>query len=1705
MKMERKKYMKWLVLLVGVLCSVGVKATDVNSVSSLISALNSKAKDIGNNTVQLTDNIDLSQTINVTGGDLTLDLGGYSIYNKWSGMGSSNKKKIDIFDIEDGTFTIQGDGSVYNQGTEGNSTIWVKGGTLNVSSTVYSKKQTAIYISKGIVNVKTGASIYTESDGGKYQPVKAMGGELNISGGNIYRAMLTDKKAVGLYIENAKVIMSGGTVRGESKGNDEAIGVEIASGEFSMSDGNISAKNQNVTAFDGNNARGLNIKGGVVKLKQGTISGNSSNRTSYAISSNQPFSSICVTGYGIYKDNLLQPMTNVEVQGGIEIKPISYIIKYSGVDPEREEIYDITKGSISLSEEIKRGYDFNGWSDKVGKVTSISYTNVSNRSDNYIYTLTAQWALHNYTIKYYSEGNEITSVGTNPQTYQIGNTTTLQSISKDGAVFIGWKDRSTGQMITNLPGNDPRDLKLDAIWDKKYNITFVTGTSESISGISTTTSQEVLIPIPNEKKGYIFEYWSDKKGNTIHDKISANVYDSDITLTAVWSPITYHVAFKDGEETKDTKEYTIESGLSGFPTIRKDGYVFNSWLNDNQMPVSSISEGTIGDKTFTADWTEITYTLTYDYADGETSSSSDTYKYTEVSQTQLRSASREGYNFLGWFLPGSTDKLEKVPTPISDTQKEFLFTATAKWEIQNYKVIFYLNDGTGAVLSEKEYTYNVNTGIPEEDMPKDVKRTGYDFGGWFGNEACTGDKIDNVSAGAGELKLYAKWTPKTYTITYDMQGGTNASNAPSSFIYNEGCLLPSENVKRDHYVFAGWTTEATSTTYVKSIPANTEGNKKIYAQWTPCVYTISYVTNTETTLPAQSYLYGTEVKTKKTYKEGYTLTWCYDATLTRPFGDLITAEKIPAGIGDELALYAKWTPTEYMITYDSYYGKITSGKVDKYTIEQEVILPADVHREGFTFAGWYADDLLKEKVTKIEKGSSGNKTFYATWDRGYQVIFTQPANGKITVSWNGSAVSPGTMIGKGESLTVSAEATNVNYELKQILINGKPFTSSPQLVTMPKEDLKITAEFTEASTPAAPAPEIIITPSGVDKFPKGEDVKVQLKKTDESTTLYYNLAGVERKYEKEFVVASAQDTVLLKAIARKQGLRDGVISRYIIFDNGKITLTFNLPLGVKAVNPSGGEVVTATTTGGSFEFELKVDREYYTNLDSMVVSANDSVIKAGSAGLYTLTNCTSDVTVTVSGLKAKVCNVTLQQTDNGTISFTDGAEETTMEVEYGTSVSVTAKADEDFKFLQWSTGSQSNPLKLTVDKDTTISARFINDYKAYAITLPQLEGVTVRPFTGYSTEVKKDGTFKFYLKLADGYREENPVVRANGEVLAKNKGGYAIYKVNKNISISVEGIVREPVTLKVPGNVNAKVVETMSNASKQEVYEETMILLHAEAPTGKIFDKWTDSKTDNPRMVPAVDAEQLHPLFTNKGDANYAKVILNQSPGAGITAVNANIDGVKTGETVQLNVVLLPAYSQSEVTLTVDGEVLKPSVSLRAASETKTYMYSLPVKKDEITVKVSGMKLNTYNVSLAQTDGGVVYSNPAGTATHGDKIQLKAQPEPGMLFVKWWDGNTLNPYPYTVTADTEVKASFLGAESTVDNESIRKDDPIEITTDGNRLSIKVDKEYQVYIYNFGGGLYQKRKIPAGGYSMYLPSGEYLIKVGDDIVRKVIIL
>jgi len=105
---------------------------------------------------------------------------------------------------------------------------------------------------------------------------------------------------------------------------------------------------------------------------------------------------------------------------------------------------------------------------------------------------------------------------------------------------------------------------------------------------------------------------------------------------------------------------------------------------------------------------------------------------------------------------------------------------------------------------------------------------------------------------------------------------------------------------------------------------------------------------------------------------GYTFTGWLNGTAYQP-GNTITFN---SGMGD-IHLIAQWQAVEYTISYtnvDDAGGM--DGAWDKYTVESETYTLPKPTKSGFVFEGWLEDGT---PVTKLEAGSTGNKTYTATW------------------------------------------------------------------------------------------------------------------------------------------------------------------------------------------------------------------------------------------------------------------------------------------------------------------------------------------------------------------------------------------------------------------------------------------------------------------------------------------------------------------------------------------------------------------------------------------------------------------------------------------------------------------------------------------------------------------------------------------------------
>ncbi len=108
-------------------------------------------------------------------------------------------------------------------------------------------------------------------------------------------------------------------------------------------------------------------------------------------------------------------------------------------------------------------------------------------------------------------------------------------------------------------------------------------------------------------------------------------------------------------------------------------------------------------------------------------------------------------------------------------------------------------------------------------------------------------------------------------------------------------------------------------------------------------------------------------------------------------------EKLPAGSYGELELWAKWTITQYTITYYLDEGTNSAQNPASYNVDSGKIELAPPARKDYTFGGWFTDENLTETADGIAAGSTGNKSFYAKWYYGTEGLQYSQSGGEYTV------------------------------------------------------------------------------------------------------------------------------------------------------------------------------------------------------------------------------------------------------------------------------------------------------------------------------------------------------------------------------------------------------------------------------------------------------------------------------------------------------------------------------------------------------------------------------------------------------------------------------------------------------------------------------------------------------------------------------------
>ena len=459
-----------------------------------------------------------------------------------------------------------------------------------------------------------------------------------------------------------------------------------------------------------------------------------------------------------------------------------------------------------------------------------------------------------------------------------------------------------------------------------------------------------------------------------NDAVSFLMPYAPLTLTLTADKLyTVTMDTADGDPIRPI-QYTVESEAFLLPTPVRTGYIFLGWTGEGitePQKTMEIPQGSTGDRTYTANWQVIEYTVTLDASGGDPL---DPITYTVETPVILPTPTSTGYTFLGWTGEGETAPQPTVVLPKGTTGDK---TYTANWEVNIYAIT--LDTSGGNALDAISYAV---TSSPIK-LPTPV-RTGYTFLGWTGEGIVNPQTEVIIPTGSTGNKAYtANWKVIEYTITLDTNGGPAVS--PIKYTVEDSFTLP--YLLRTGYEFVGWTLDGSG--MIPAMPLiiyhGTTGDLRYKAEWRLAEYTITMDLNGGSGQEKMVYtMTDEEFELPTPTRNGYEFVGWTGERITTPQ----TSVKIPKGSTGNKAYTANWKVIRYTITLVTNGGPVIASI--RYTVEDSVTLPIPPDRPGYEFSGWTLDGSGQFPSTPmiIPKGSTGDRIYKAEWrEATYTITF----------------------------------------------------------------------------------------------------------------------------------------------------------------------------------------------------------------------------------------------------------------------------------------------------------------------------------------------------------------------------------------------------------------------------------------------------------------------------------------------------------------------------------------------------------------------------------------------------------------------------------------------------------------------------------------------------------------------------------------------
>jgi uncharacterized repeat protein (TIGR02543 family) len=377
-----------------------------------------------------------------------------------------------------------------------------------------------------------------------------------------------------------------------------------------------------------------------------------------------------------------------------------------------------------------------------------------------------------YSVSYDANGG----AGTVPETVYLDPGKTVQvasgsGVNRSGYSFEAWNTASDGGGTAYSPGATfampEANVVLYAQWQlESYTITYVLngGTSHSNPATYTVESASIALTsavwVPN-----IFVGWYTDAALTVPISAIPAGSTGNLTLYAKWDVPSFNVTFD-----KNAVSATGSMGVQSIPNgatvplaanaYTRPGYTFQGWGIAAGGPVA-FADGasyTMGgaDVTLYAQWTAISYTVTYDAQGGSATVPPSAVVTFDANYATPPGTSRPGYTFGGWFTgTNGTGIPVNGGTPMTTPANHSIY---AYWTANNYQVTY---DKNAALATGSMVAQNILFDASATLFSNSFIYPGYTFAGWgtspggpvvYGN----GATFTMTTTGA---TLYAQWNP----------------------------------------------------------------------------------------------------------------------------------------------------------------------------------------------------------------------------------------------------------------------------------------------------------------------------------------------------------------------------------------------------------------------------------------------------------------------------------------------------------------------------------------------------------------------------------------------------------------------------------------------------------------------------------------------------------------------------------------------------------------------------------------------------------------------------------------------------------------------------------------------------------------------------------------------------------------------------------